>query len=91
MADLAARVGSDEKRLSRTIVRINTIESTSPLSAGENVDYRLIRARRRTIGMEVDLSGLTVRAPRWVTIRDIEFNPLSLNARVLGLTIRELE
>src|SRR6266850_3178484 len=35
MADLAARVGSDEKRLSRTIVRINTIESTSPLATGE--------------------------------------------------------
>jgi RNA polymerase sigma factor for flagellar operon FliA len=34
-ADLAARVGSDEKRLSRTIVRINTIESTSPLATGE--------------------------------------------------------
>src|SRR5437763_5825193 len=38
MADLAARVGSDEKRLGRTIVRINTIESTSPLASGENVD-----------------------------------------------------
>src|SRR3954454_20178213 len=38
LADLAARVGCDEVRLSRTIVRINTIESTSPLSAGENVD-----------------------------------------------------
>src|SRR5204862_8352930 len=38
LADLAARVGSDEARLSRTIVRINTIESTSPLSAGDNVD-----------------------------------------------------
>jgi RNA polymerase sigma factor for flagellar operon FliA len=38
LADLAARVGSDETRLGRTIVRINTIESTSPLSAGENVD-----------------------------------------------------
>src|SRR5688572_22188821 len=38
MADLAARMGSDEVRLSRTIVRINTIESTSPLSSGENVD-----------------------------------------------------
>ena len=38
LADLAARVGSDEARLSRTIVRINTIESTSPLSAGENID-----------------------------------------------------
>ena len=38
MADLAARVGSDEKRLSRTIVRINTIESTSPLNSGEHMD-----------------------------------------------------
>jgi predicted metal-dependent hydrolase len=40
--------------------------------AGEAVDYRLIRARRRTIGMEVDLEGLTVRAPRWVTLGEIE-------------------
>src|SRR5436309_2051421 len=38
MADLAARVGCDEKRLSRTIVRINTIESTSPLATGERMD-----------------------------------------------------
>ncbi len=37
LADLAARVGSDEKRLGRTIVRINTIESTSPISAGDHV------------------------------------------------------
>jgi RNA polymerase sigma factor for flagellar operon FliA len=38
LADLAARVGSDEKRLSRTIVRINTIESTSPLANGSHLD-----------------------------------------------------
>jgi RNA polymerase sigma factor for flagellar operon FliA len=38
LADLAAKMGSDETRLGRTIVRITTIESTSPLSAGENVD-----------------------------------------------------
>ena len=38
LADLAARIGSDEKRLSRTIVRINTIESTSPLATGEHMD-----------------------------------------------------
>src|SRR5262245_50594156 len=38
VADLAARVGSDEKRLSRTIVRINTIEATSPLATGEHLD-----------------------------------------------------
>ena len=36
LADLAARVGSDEARLGRTILRINTIESTSPASAGEH-------------------------------------------------------
>jgi RNA polymerase sigma factor for flagellar operon FliA len=38
LADLAAAIGSDEKRLGKTIVRINTIESTSPLSCAENVD-----------------------------------------------------
>ena len=38
LADLAARVGSDEKKLGRTIVRINTIEATSPLNTGENMD-----------------------------------------------------
>src|SRR6478672_10681439 len=38
LADLAARLGSDEKRLGRTIVRIATIESTSPLASGEHLD-----------------------------------------------------
>src|ERR687886_1350104 len=38
LADLAARVGSDEKRLSRTIVRINAIESTSPLAKNDASD-----------------------------------------------------
>jgi len=38
LADLAARMGSDETRLGRTIVRINTIESTSPLAAGDSTD-----------------------------------------------------
>ena len=38
LADLAARVGSDEARLGQTIVRINTIESTSPLATSEDID-----------------------------------------------------
>src|SRR5204863_3167540 len=38
LADLAQAVGSDEKRLGKTIVRINTIESTSPFSSAETVD-----------------------------------------------------
>ena len=40
--------------------------------AGQPVEYRLIRARRRSIGMEVHFEGLTVRAPRWVALRDID-------------------
>jgi RNA polymerase sigma factor for flagellar operon FliA len=44
LADLAAKVGSDEKILGRTIVRINTIESTSPLGAGANVDESTLPA-----------------------------------------------
>ena len=39
---------------------------------GAVVDYRMVRARRRTIGMQVDLDGLTVRAPRWVSLGEIE-------------------
>ena len=44
LADLAAKVGSDEKRLSRTIVRINTIESTSPLASAEHTDESTLPA-----------------------------------------------
>lgn len=40
--------------------------------SGQPVDYRLVRARRRSIGMLIGVDGLTVRAPRWVTIREIE-------------------
>jgi RNA polymerase sigma factor for flagellar operon FliA len=38
LADLANKLGSDEKRLGRTIVRINAIESTSPLANNENLN-----------------------------------------------------
>jgi RNA polymerase sigma factor for flagellar operon FliA len=44
LADLAAKIGSDEKRLGRTIVRINTIESTSPLASNDNLDESTLPA-----------------------------------------------
>ncbi len=44
LSDLARRVGSDEARLERTIVRINTIESTSPLANLEHVDSATLPA-----------------------------------------------
>ena len=37
LADLAKHMGSDEARLSRTIVRIRAIESTSPLASSDTV------------------------------------------------------
>lgn len=52
-----------------------------------DVDYRLVRARRRTIGMEIDLDGLTVRAPRWVSVADVE---AALTERA-GWIVRTLE
>src|SRR5215217_6038021 len=36
LSDLATAIGADEKRLGKTIVRIHTIESTSPLATGEH-------------------------------------------------------
>jgi RNA polymerase sigma factor for flagellar operon FliA len=38
LADLAAKVGTDEKRLGRTIVRIKTIESTSSVANHDHID-----------------------------------------------------
>jgi len=47
--------------------------STRRAHAGTQVfDYRLRRARRRTIGFQIDDRGLTISAPRWVTLREIE-------------------
>ena len=39
---------------------------------GEAVVYRLIRSRRRSIGVEIAYGGAVVRAPHWVRIGDIQ-------------------
>src|SRR6186997_1002895 len=44
LADLAAKMGSDEKRLGRTIVRINAIESTSSMASNDSLDESTIPA-----------------------------------------------
>ncbi len=40
--------------------------------AGHVVGYAFTRAKRRSIGMVVGAEGLSVRAPRWVTLNDVE-------------------
>ncbi len=44
MADLAAKVGTDTVRLERTIVRINTIESTSAIANLDTIDATTLPA-----------------------------------------------
>ena len=39
---------------------------------GQRIAFRLTRVRRRSIGFVVDADGLTVRAPKWVALRDID-------------------
>ncbi len=40
--------------------------------AGCDVAYAFARVRRRSIGMVVGPEGLSVRAPRWVSLREVE-------------------
>ncbi len=42
------------------------------LGAGHRVAYALRRARRRSIGFSIDMDGLTVSAPRWLGLADVE-------------------
>ena len=39
---------------------------------GQRIAFQLARVRRRSIGFVVDANGLTVRAPKWVALRDID-------------------
>ncbi|MBC8117969.1 MAG: M48 family metallopeptidase [Burkholderiaceae bacterium] len=40
--------------------------------ANDVLCYQLQRVRRRTIGFQITDTGLTIRAPRWITLREIE-------------------
>jgi len=39
---------------------------------GQRIAFQLTRVRRRSIGFVVGADGLTVRAPKWVALRDID-------------------
>ncbi len=40
--------------------------------AGQPFEFRLRRGKRRTIGFQINEAGLTIAAPRWVSVREIE-------------------
>ncbi|HEV3430575.1 MAG TPA: SprT family zinc-dependent metalloprotease [Paraburkholderia sp.] len=47
--------------------RLRTLEL-----GARTLQYRLKRSSRKSIGFAIDATGLTITAPRWVTIADIE-------------------
>ncbi|MBV8503744.1 MAG: M48 family metallopeptidase [Paucibacter sp.] len=55
------------------------------------VPYELKRARRRSIGFVVGAEGLTVSAPRWVTVVDIENALLSKGDWILRKLVEQRE
>ena len=61
LADLAAKMGSDEKRLGRTIVRINAIESTSSMASNDSLDESTIPAALDSLRAGAAGCGLRAR------------------------------
>ncbi len=49
------------------------VAGTHRIALGEDiVEFRVVRARRRSIGIRIGVAGVTVRAPRRASLRDIE-------------------
>ena len=71
LADLAAKIGSDEKRLGRTIVRINAIESTSPLANNENLDESSLPTARFPPSPSSPTKPTSDRKPRSASARPL--------------------
>jgi len=46
--------------------------AASELAGPEPIRYTLRRAKRKTIGFVINDAGLTISAPRWVTLREID-------------------
>jgi predicted metal-dependent hydrolase len=44
----------------------------STILEGQRVDYLLKRSRRRTLGFQIDERGLTVSAPSWFPVRELD-------------------
>ena len=85
LADLAAKVGSDEKRLGRTIVRINAIESTSPLANNEHLDESTLPAGADSVRARAAGRGVRARARRSDRVRAAIASLPPREQKVIGL------
>ena len=64
--------GSGREAGGRRRERLSIADMRSIALAGQAVEYRFARRRRRTLGITVDASGLAVSAPLRAPLRDVE-------------------
>lgn len=64
--------GSAQKKQPRLPKAPPAVEKREAFTLTPPFSYRLERAKRKTVGFIVDERGLTVRAPRWVSVAEIE-------------------
>ena len=72
LADVLSRVSFIHPRATREVVLGNA-----------RVAYEFTRGKRRTIGFVVGAEGLSVRAPRWVALRDVDAAVLEKSSWIL--------
>jgi len=76
-----------------------TVEKTPPvlpngarmyqmLLGDRTFEFRLRRSKRRTIGFQIDDAGLTVAAPRWVSLKEIQA-AIAEKERWIGVKLTE--
>ncbi len=53
-------------------LREDSLKPSLHVTGHWTIPYRLIRAKRKTVGFIIDEDGLTVRAPKWVSREEIE-------------------
>lgn len=71
-APTEAPAGSAERPLASTSPYAHAQANRQALLSGVPVAYRFERSRRRSIGLVVGPEGLVVRAPVWVSLRDVD-------------------
>lgn len=68
----AQQLGLFDESFSPAAAQVGSVKSRSVMLGGSVLGYSLKRGKRRTIGFTIDDSGLTVAAPRWVTLGQID-------------------
>ena len=66
----------------------NTVED-KPRRSSSGLDYRLERARRKSIGLIITSEGLVIRAPKWTPLYEIDAAISERNAWIVSALARQ--